>query len=219
MSTTTTKYIPSKGLFYGGEQVMDTGTVERWSKQFKAHPNVLGGLKLLTPEKIARGDHTGYFPENQTFVSLNRNNLVSGGGRTLSDIYRPAPAPAPVPVPVPVPVPAPRTLSSIPLAQPPRYLPPQPLPQYTNVITTPRIEPRVINKPVFYRDPFEIRRYLDLDYNDLVKEIERARFKRKLEELEEELKPKKKKSRSRKKKSSAKKKKSSSKKKRKKTKK
>ena len=57
---------------------------------------------------------------------------------------------------------------------------------------------------LLHEDPHGLMRYLDIDYHDLAREIERARFQRKLERLEDEYAAAKKKKRTTRKKKSKK---------------
>lgn len=179
-SVSLTKYTPSKGLFIGGEQVMTTDTVTRWSKQFNAPPKTLGGLKLKKPQEIIHGGSIGYRPENQSYAMVGRSTLFQGGSHgdtvthpgssvTLTEFHHEPIVHKPALVP---------SVSS--------SFRPAPTPSYSTVISTPSLSS--VRRTPCYRsmDPYGMANYLDIRYEDLAREIERARFQRKLESLEEE---------------------------------
>tara|TARA_B110000908_G_C10261947_1_gene460005 strand:- start:611 stop:1228 length:618 start_codon:yes stop_codon:yes gene_type:complete len=170
-----TKYTPSKGLFFGGIQVMTPATVARWSNQFNAPPKTLGGLKLYKPHEIIDGGSIGYRPENQSYTTVGRSMLFNGGD---SSVVLQQQEHSPIVHKQLTPLQS--TESSI--------FRPQ---IRSSIISTPTIaSSQPVMRSPYYRsiDPHGLANYLDIRYEDLSREIERARFQRKLERMEDEYK-------------------------------
>lgn len=192
-ATNLTKYVPSKGLFFGGSQVMTPNTVSRWAGQFNTNPKVLGGLRLLNPQQIINGGNIGYRPENQSYATIGRSTIFQGGAHgdqfqhlgknvTLTEHHHDPILHRQIPT----------LTQSTSSTFSPRVLPqPQVQTRSTptiSVISTPHISSSrpLIRSPYLHTDPYGIANYLDLRYEDLSREIERARFQRKLERLEDD---------------------------------
>lgn len=187
-----TKYYTNKGLYFGGQQVMTPDTVQRWTKQFKAGTKELTGLVLKTPQEIAGGNLIGYRPEHQTYLNIGRAGLIRGG-----TLLEPKESSSFIPKPPPL---TQTTTSSF-------------VPKPTSTISTPSLyNTRPTNIIYPHIDPYGASSYLGLSYTDLSREIERARFQRKLELLEEEYRKERKKKPKRRKSSKKKRRKSSKKK-------
>jgi hypothetical protein len=191
-----TKYIPSKGVFFGGVQVMTPDTVSRWSRQFNAPAKTLGGLRLFNPQQIIRGGSIGYRDENQSYATVGRSTIFGGNGLIQSESTS---FQAAVPTLT-------QSSSSSFMARPQPQVQTRSTPNIS-VISTPHIASSrpLIRSPYSQTDPYGMANYLDLRYEDLSREIERARFQRKLERLEDEYAKERKKKTPRKRKTSQKK--------------
>lgn len=186
-----TRYYPNKGLYFGGQQVMTPETVQRWTKQFKAGTKDLTGLVLKKPNQIAGGKCIGYRPEHQTYINIGRNEVIRGGNLIQQESSSFTPKSTPLI----------QTQSS--------SFSPRPS------ISTPSLYNTRPTTPSYpHIDPYGASTYLGLSYADLSREIERARFQRKLELLEDEYRKPRRKSTKRRKSSSKKRRKSSKKKRR-----
>ena len=177
-----TKYVPNKGLFIGGEMIMNNSDVTKWSQQFHSSPSVLGGLRLLSPDVIRGGNNIGHRPENMTYTTIGRPSLTGGNLIQREETWGTEQGTG-----NPIRMTDGRdglTKDRIVHTYPPVITPYRP--SNSTTISTPRISPYSPSPVTMYRDPYRLRGYLDLTYDELARDIERARFQRKLELLEKE---------------------------------